>query len=425
MTDVALWIEEAPDEIGLHDLVWRSDGESSLRANVSPSLARLGEVSPYNRDAFWLAVAVFLVDRTVARREGWERDLGLSVPVSDVGAWNGVVDDVERAISFLTSDSWRVEFRAVPEFESEAAAPRSGGDLVCLFSGGADSLCGAVRALNDGRTPLLVSHWDWTGHSEVQRRMAGQLSALFDVDVPHLQVRLGRRGEQLDGTSFRDEPSRRSRSLLFICLGLAIASAVPSLPVWIPENGFASLNPPLASERRGSLSTRTTHPTFFGHTRSFLEGVGAHAAFSNPFSTDTKGEIFQEIEGILGYDTASRLISETHSCTHVRRAMSFGYGGATHCGVCFGCAVRRGAFLQAGLNDRTTYLVDELTDSQRERFLSFGSVGSEVETLRYATERELTEADVLALNLPSASDLDVALSLIRRGFEELSSVELP
>ena len=52
-----------------------------------------------------------------------------------------------------------------------------------------------------------------------------------------------------------------TRSFLFLAFGLAIAS-MEELPLWIPENGFASLNLPLTADQRGSLSTRTTHPLF-------------------------------------------------------------------------------------------------------------------------------------------------------------------
>jgi hypothetical protein len=77
----------------------------------------------------------------------------------------------------------------------------------------------------------------------------------------HQQIHFSRHTTQFDGTVFRDETSTRTRSFLFLAFGLAIAS-IEGSSLWIPENGFASLNLPLTADQRGSLSTRTTHPLF-------------------------------------------------------------------------------------------------------------------------------------------------------------------
>ena len=98
-----------------------------------------------------------------------------------------------------------------------------------------------------------MSHWDFSGHSGIQSQLVDDLRRLFGMDIPHLIVRLGRRKQQLGVGRFPDEPTRRSRSILFIALGLAAASARGGVPLLIGENGFTSLNPPLASERAGSL----------------------------------------------------------------------------------------------------------------------------------------------------------------------------
>lgn len=207
-------------------------------------------------------------------------------------------------------------------------------------------------------------------------------------------------------------------------LGLAVASARGSIPLWIAENGFASLNPPLASERRGALSTRTTHPDFFGRLRRIMQAVGAHVDFTNPYGGATKGEMFSLVAGIIGREDASTLLSKSHSCSHVRWAIPFHRAPDTQCGVCFGCLVRRGAFIASGLEDRTTYLVTDLNERERGEFLT-STVRAEIEAMRYAVSREFGPADILALNLPNGHDLVGALDLVRRGFRELAAVELP
>lgn len=162
-----------------------------------------------------------------------------------------------------------------------------------------------------------------------------------------------RNQQRLDGTAYATEPSSRSRSLLFLALGLAVAS-VDSVPLWIPENGFASLNPPLGPERRGSLSTRTTHPAFLDGLSGVLAAVGAHGLIENPFADSTKGEMFRRAAELVGDAAAATLLSSTNSCAHTGQR-AFGISRATACGVCFGCVVRRASFRAAGLPDATTY----------------------------------------------------------------------
>ena len=114
-------------------------------------------------------------------------------------------------------------------------------------------MCGAIRSLVAGERLLLLSHWDWSGHSAVQRHLASELAARFPEQVTHRRIHLSRRSTQIGGGAFGDETTRRTRSLLFQSLGLAEASVEPVMPLWIAENGYAALNPPLAGERRGAL----------------------------------------------------------------------------------------------------------------------------------------------------------------------------
>lgn len=428
MSSKRLWIGEAPRKVTLNDYVWRraADGPSSLHASIDPELPQLGRVKARNRDAVWLATIVFLADRTTPRRKGWQRSFEITVPVGNTAIWNRSRDDVGNALSFLSADSWQVNFakQELPRNRHDPLEhPR--GDLVCLFSGGADSMCGVIRAIVENRRPLLVSHWDWAGHSHIQSELAARLRRQFTVELPHIQVNLGRSSMQINGMAFPNEASRRSRSLLFLSLGLAVTSALPDAQLWISENGFASLNLPLAPERLGGLSTRTTHPTFFKDFQGILNSVGAQSDFTNPFADMTKGEMFAGLRDTLGRDKASDLLSRTHSCSHVRWGMQYGRRPDMHCGVCFGCIVRRAAFVASAVKDRTEYLVTGLSGSRRKEFLGSPTVRAELETVRYAAARRVGPPDVLGLALPAKHDLPKALKLLQRGFDELRAVPLP
>jgi 7-cyano-7-deazaguanine synthase in queuosine biosynthesis len=346
--------------------------------------------------------------------------MNLQLPVYDVATWEEAQPFFESTLSFLSGDEWNLDFATRSDNGVPTSPPREA-DLVCLFSGGADSLCGAIRALADGYRPILVSHWDWSPHSGIQKRLHHALEGAFETTIPHIQVRLGKRADQLGGKiTFDDEPTRRSRSFLFLALGLAVASTIDG-PLWVPENGYASLNPPLAPERRGSLSTRTTHPNFFAGLTYALHAVSAHHDFSNPFASATKGEMFRQVADLVGQPKIERLLGLTNSCSHVRLAGRYGFPPETQCGVCFGCLVRRGAFQQSGLHDASRYVVTELNQSDLTTFLN-PRRRQDIEAARYGSERGISPADIIGMDLSDGYPIEDALALAGRGLSELGLV---
>lgn len=426
MSTKRLWVNEAPDAITVDDFVWRrpSGGYSSLWTNMTPDLIQLGNVPPSNRDAVWLATTAFLADRTIPRRTGWQRNIHIAVPFTTRDAWVSLSTRVEEMLAFLTSDSWELSITSPPSQAVEPPLSPSGpGGLVCLFSGGSDSMCGAIRAFYEGHPTTLLSHWDWSVHAGIQTTLVALLNKRFKTTVPHVQINLGRMSKQIGGSPFPDEASRRSRSLLFITLGLAAAVSRGST-LWVPENGFTSLNPPLAPERLGALSTRTTHPMFLQELSAILTEVGAWAHFSSPFADMTKGEMFRSIANMIGREAATDVLSPTHSCSHARLGGMFGMSPSTHCGLCLGCLVRRGAFIASEIEDRTVYLASHLPEPQRHKFLTTVA-RDDIEAARYAATSQLGPADILSMQLPDGFDLESGLDLMRRGLAEISLIDLP
>jgi hypothetical protein len=415
-----VWPRSRP--LSTNEFLWRAaSDESSFHTDLGPQLTTIGSVPSANVDLVGLSVLAFLADRTIPRPKKWEREIALDLPVHDPDGWQSVGQSVTETLQILTADSWTLALRrrAVSRLKDVAERPEI--DRVLLFSGGADSLCGALKSLVAGERLLLVSHWDWAGHSAFQRDLASWLSRRFPNQVWHRQHHIGRRTTQLGGGSFGDEPTRRSRSLLFVALGLAYASIEPTLPLSIAENGYAALNPPLAGERRGALSTRTTHPIVLDRVTRWILDVGGHGSFSNPFASMTKGEMYTEVAQELGRDEAAKLLSKSHSCAHVRWAIGTGFPPGTQCGVCFGCLVRRAAFYAAGLDDHTTYLHTAIPPQAQPLGLR-NAARHEVLTVRYAGNRGITAGDLLSVGLPAQASLDEALDVASRGLNELASI---
>lgn len=143
----------------------------------------------------------------------------------------------------------------------------------------------------------------------------------------------------------------RTRSLLFIALGVIVGAALSSreggrvVDLYIPENGLIAINPPLTLRRLGALSTRTTHPHFLEQVQSVLHGLAVPVRLENPYRLVTKGQMMKACKDPV---TLLNVASETVSCGKWKRLRQ-------QCGRCVPCLIRRSAFHAAGIVDSTPY----------------------------------------------------------------------
>jgi hypothetical protein len=266
-----------PDEItevqARSTFFWTPDGAGSfVSPDAGPRLCQFGPVRPANADLVRLAALVYAADRSVLRRGGgsnWSRrEFHLTVPVTDAAAWEALREQWEGLLAFLSGDAWSLTFRnARLPAEHIADYAYLGAERVILLSGGADSAIGSLLSQHElgKRKQVLFSHVGTTNIAPRQREVAELTGS---SELPHHQIRFSRRAVQPDGSTFPDEVSTRTRSLMFIALGLALAS-IEEVDLYIPENGFASLNVPLGADQRGSVSTRTTHPYFLSNSAAW------------------------------------------------------------------------------------------------------------------------------------------------------------
>lgn len=428
MSRLLLTLSEATADAALLDgnfdevFLWTHNGRTTFTGGVDPHLADLGVVNPRNVDLVRIALGVLAADRSVLREGGgssWNaREFELTVEVGDPRVWASHAEQLASTVGFLSGDHWSFSFTQAPE-AGEAGLPieEQHHDRTVLLSGGADSAAGALLSaaeLGKDRSQSLVSQYSSTAISPVQQGIVGAITELAPgIRQVHRQFHLHRGSKRLGGSSFRSETSTRSRSLLFLALGLAVAERAGST-LWIPENGFASLNPPLGPDRRGSLSTHTTHPRFLRELSALMQSVGGHSIIENPFEALTKGEMFRRVADAVGVDAASTYLSNTNSCSHTDARYSGAPVGSS-CGVCFGCLVRRAAFVASGVPDMTTYLVND----QIGGYNTFVRQKSIVEPLRDFVDRGIRARDVMAMSLPEGYSAQDALALSKRGVDEL------
>ena len=326
---------------------WDSLSSSCIARPIINTIRDLGcRVSNDSFDFLTIAMAVTAAD-TFSRREdsknSWSRELDLEIALYSPDAWSAVASKLEKALSYLTGDMWNLNFvpgglrPPTPKTSKKALLKRKtlkGLNCVCLFSGGLDSAVGAIDLINgDGKKPLLVSHaykGDASKQNQVEKvLLEGGYSRLACNADPHLI-------SCLDGET---DITMRGRSFNFLAMAVLGLSAIETVnrdnltKIFIPENGYISLNPPLTRRRIGSLSTRTTHPYFLSQIQEVLNIIGFDVSLINPYQMKTKGEMLKECKD---QQALKKALPSTVSCSNWHRK-------GIQCGRCVPCIIRRAA----------------------------------------------------------------------------------
>ena len=314
----------------------------------------IGEVPDHLCDLLDIATYVFIADRMISRGGrtlpnmggDWHRRFRLVIAVREPDRWNRteVKSALEELVGFLSGDTFSFQFLKSdepPAFPSrlplrlgDAAQRRS--DQVLLFSGGLDSLAGAVEELSqtDDRI-VLASHRSSDQVFSRQKALAAALSHRFPGRVVHVPVEITMR------PGLRDvEFTQRTRTFLFSAIGCVVAEMMGCARIPFFENGIMSFNLPIAPQIIGSRATRSTHPLALRQMTEFANQVlGTPFEVANPFVWRTKAEIVR----LIGQYGQADLVAGSISCTHIRRP-----GQRTHCGECAQCLHRRLGILAAG-----------------------------------------------------------------------------
>jgi hypothetical protein len=219
-------------------------------------------------------------------------------------------------------------------------------------------------------------------------------------------------GDQLRPLPETRESSTRSRSLLFLAAGLAVAAGYgPDVPLYIPENGFIGINVPLTAARSGSFSTRTTHPYFMATLAACVAGLGIANPILNPFRLMTKGEI---VAANHDPDTLRALATSTLSCAHPE-ASRYAQRDQGNCGYCFPCLIRRASLHHVGLDDPDDYAFDALNEDAE----LVKKKGSDLRALIRSLSHVPQTIDVLRNGPVPDGELAEFAGVYRRGREEI------
>lgn len=335
---------------GAHPNVTLRVGDITRRmaSNLDPVLVDLLEIATY----------IYCADQATTRGSGSSRDYGASwrrqfqfhIPVRVPDLWSSrpVRTALSDTLGFLSDDEYEFVFKKITKPQPvdqylDFGDPVDAGfqaEEVLLFSGGLDSLGGAVQEIfAENRSVALVSHRSSPKIDAKQKLLVQDLVARGPAHRPfHVPVWINKE------KSLGREYTQRTRSFLFATLGAIVARLFGLWRIRFYENGVVSINLPISPQVVGSRATRTTHPQVLsGFATLFSNIFDKPFAVENPFLWKTKAEVVRSIRDMGCGD----LIKHSVSCTHVWEMTTL----VTHCGTCSQCIDRRFATLAAGCDD--------------------------------------------------------------------------
>lgn len=335
----------------------KSDPKALVRLSLPKFVDQVYHLPDRVLDLLELAAYVFAGDRAAHRGakdaveyHAWLRSMSFVVKVRDVAFWNQphVKEKLSKALQFMTGDfSYSFDFvgghktppASLFDREEFAVAPKRPAS-VALFSGGLDSLGGALELLETTVDDIyLISHR--SGQPSTKKTQAQLVRALrekYPGRIYHYSFDCG-----LANIRGKEE-TQRTRAFLFGSIAFALAHRLNLESFFAYENGVTSINFLRRQDLINGRASRTTHPQTHALMAEFFEEIhGGPVRIINPFWRKTKTDVLSLINRMKGRD----LISSAVSCSKTFQRL----GGATHCGCCFQCIDRRIAAYAAGLNE--------------------------------------------------------------------------
>src|ERR1035437_6175156 len=325
-----------------------------------------GSLSPVAQDLLSLAQAAYLKDREVRRGSSpddprWHRPLSLTVPVRQWDVWSST--DVSQAVvsllDWMTDDTWAVSWarhaQSLDSGQSRLSLPGAEREGM-LFSGGRGAVAGAAILLAS-RDLLAVGI---ATNRVMQGFQSRTLTSLHKARLGSLESRLIE--FSVVGGKRDIEPTRRTRGLVFLAVGAAVALQHGRQRCVMAENGVGAITLPLPWAQSGAMTSRSAHPRTLRKFSELIQLLTQQPFdFAAPFMSMTKGEMVAKLP-----EVARDACNASESCD---RAASGRGALERRCGYCTSCLLRRMSFSAADRAnwDTRPYLADTRPDVELSR----------------------------------------------------------
>lgn len=329
-------------------------------------------LQPRILDLLYIASCVYCADRMVFRGEreslsnnAWSRYFNFQIAVSDYDFW--IDPKVQKALNdvltFMTGDRcFKFDFRHVTgsilDLKDRQLSLFGNNYLtldeaektdIMLFSGGLDSLAGAIQRLNENpdKKLCLVSHKANNVSTHTQKTVAKHLQEKYRRTICY-----GFECHNRMATPAKEE-TQRSRMFLFSSIAFALCSCYEKKEFYVYENGVTSINLPKQCDAVNARTSRTTHPKTIGLLKKFLKLFDRDFEIRIPYYNLTKCDILQKFVQF----GETNIISSSVSCSSTRSKPQNSF---THCGCCSQCIDRLFAIYAAGLDEYDTVYADNI-----------------------------------------------------------------
>jgi 7-cyano-7-deazaguanine synthase in queuosine biosynthesis len=329
--------------------LWKNHSDCNVGLTIEDLHKQFYKSSPPQfHDLLEIAAYIFCADQALKRGardvqtmgENWRRHLQFHIPVRNAALWDraDVKGVLVETLGFLSDDFYEFTFEkasGAPPLQDyfnfdTGAAPKQKPEQVMMFSGGLDSLAGAIEEIVvQKRKVALVNH---LATPKFSRRYGELCQRLIEKSGEMKPVNV--RVEINKSQDLNKEYTQRSRSFLYASLGATVAMMLGQRKLFFYENGVVSLNLPVCAQVVGGRATRSTHPRVLAGFQNLLSLLADEPfTVENPFLWKTKGDV---VKIIVAAECAA-LISLSRSCAHTWESTN----EHPHCGVCSQCIDRR------------------------------------------------------------------------------------
>ena len=320
--------------------------DKNVKIKLTDFVTGIYKLEDRYKDLMEIASFVFAADRKANRgpnelveAHSWSRNFEIHMGVRDLRFWlQGEIKEILNVLLKFISGDHNYEFnfyQADSElpytlFDNDDFKVKPDNPLnVLLFSGGLDSLAGAIETLaKTSKDVCLVSHQ--TGHPTAQKTqdiLYHELKNDYGDRVSHYKFECSLTKEQS-----KDE-SQRTRSFLYTSIAFAVAATNNEDTIYVFENGITSMNFPETQDLMNARASRTTHLKTLGLLENLFTKIrGEKFNIINDYLYKTKTDVVEVIKAHNKLD----LLDSSVSCNVTRKKKK----GFTHCGKCSQCIDR-------------------------------------------------------------------------------------